>query len=335
MRTTSRRVSNAELAGYEGALPPYYFVNPGSAHHTVQIQRHLALRELMKLASRIPARTEDWARVGKVLHLDKLWLSKDARQLVDLLCAVSADIAQGENGRKLHPRLNVLFTHARQMLNLRQTSAALLMQMEVDPWGTTEVLGRMLPSIHRILRGRSHLVRELKHEAEQSEKLSRLRASFGALAKRYPTAIVLRLEVFRVPDPADRVAGMRATHELVRLAELWKRHVDEMLEGKLVGFESCLQLGSGGELGAHAMLVIDGQRPETFFDLEDAVGALWRKVAGERAPVISCKSPMIGVYCRGRRLGAPGDSLSAELSDAALYFAKGGGHVWPVLIKAR
>lgn len=324
-----RRVSDTELVHFEGALPHSWFARPGYAHHVPAIQRYCTLRDLLQIARFIPSSAERWVGVRKVDHLDKLWLSKTAERFVALLAMVVHDIEQQNSGRVLHPRLGVVFSHASGFLNLRQAPYAQLQRLQRNPRATNELLSQVLPEIRRTLDSRSHIVRELRYDDQQSQQLARLKDSLKAVAKSYPGAVVLRVEVFRGSDPADRLSRDWAARQLDRAFRRWKLQIERKFVAGLVGFESRLQWDENHRLGRHAMVVLNGPPVSSISDLQAELGHMWMEIVGSAGGVVPCKTPQTAIYCRGRQLGANGDSLVAELNDAALYLVKGGGLIEP------
>lgn len=324
-----RRVSDTELAHFEGSLPHSWFARPGFAHHVPAIQRYCTLRDLLQISRLIPPSAGRWVGVRKVDHLDALWLSKTAERFVALLAMVVHDVEQRNSGRVLHPRLAVVFAHASEFLNLRQAPYAQLERLRSNPQATTELLSEVLPEIRRTLDSRSHIVRELRYDEQQAQQLARLKDSFKAVAKSYPGAVVLRIEVFAGSDPADRLARDWAARQLDRAFRRWKLQIKHKFVDGLVSFESRLQWDESHSLGRHAVVVLNGPPVSSVLDLQAELGRMWMEIVGSAGGVLPCKTPQTAIYCRGRQLGANGDSLVAELSDAALYLVKGGGLIEP------
>ncbi|WP_295529190.1 hypothetical protein [uncultured Pseudacidovorax sp.] len=329
------------LAAYEGALPTSLFAAPTEMAQALvplspDLNRHLALEELGKLAKRIPQHTEAWARVRQVAaapHLLTLWLSKDAERFLELLAVLAADVVKHTLTTSIHPRLRVIFAEAATVLHLSHSPERLLDDLRRDPWGGLGKLDDLLALLRRGLHSRAQIERELQHERREAGKFARLRVGLSEIARAHPEAVVLRVELYRDIDVTDLVYPGPAARAAAQRHSRWLQQVRATFGSNLVHVHQAQQRGDMGDAGTHVMLIVKGQAQSAIGSLQDQLLALWKTTAGHGARGIACKGPGFRIYCRGRQWPTDGDSLKAELADAALYFFYCGGPVSPSLPK--
>jgi len=292
------------------------------------MSKYFALQELLKLTNRLPHQVESWAKVRQMReppHFDALWLAKDAERLLYLVAALAPEIVGHTRTLQMHPRVKVLFAKVADALDLRHSSATLLDRLKCEPWDALAKLDALLSKLRKALFSRPQIERELLYEQHQAKQLAELRRTFRAILQQDGNVVVLRVELYRTGDITDLAYPAAAVQAATRRHGNWLKQVKKAFGLDLVHVQETRQVGSIGETGIHVMLIVKSRPQKAVDRLHDEVLGLWAASAGVGAYGVACKSPDLGIYCRGRRWHAEGDSLKAELDDAALYFVYGSG----------
>ncbi|WP_295537863.1 hypothetical protein, partial [uncultured Pseudacidovorax sp.] len=223
------------------------------------------------------------------------------------------------------PRLSAVFKHMSPFMGVQMRHDQVQHVLQAHPWRWAEMLYKQFTPLIKLMRCRSQVEREVKHELKMQEKLRKLKARLLGLAKKYPDAVVLRLELY-APCPAHVEHGEAATAQaMASLARTWNRKLSDELDVRVIRAEMCPQQDGQLNVGIHAMVIVAKQPKDASIRLHEKAGELWKKEAGAGSSYVICKGANLRVRYRGRLLNAEGDSLQSELTDAAAYFIYGGG----------
>lgn len=325
MHKASRIASAAALAAYEGALDPSRLAAPAASNHLPLTKRHAALQTIKHLAGRAPAACEDWVKVRKTPTGDWLWLAQDAITFLAALAYVGQTVGQVRLSGVDDPRLSAVFKHMSPFMGVQMRHDQVQHVLQAHPWRWAEMLYKQFTPLIKLMRSRSQVEREVKHELKLEEKLRKLKARLLTLAKKHPDAVVLRLELY-APCPAHVEHGEAATAQaMASLARTWNQKLSDELDVRVIRAEMCPQQDGQLNVGIHAMVIVAKQPKDASIRLHEKAGELWKKEAGADSSYVICKGANLQVRYRGRLLNADGDSLQSELTYAAAYFIYGGG----------
>lgn len=323
---TSLPRANALIAGREAMFATTDIYSMPGMGPSSQLQTYDCLRSLKNSLAHLPDHPGELVFVGPPVGKhgeERLGWRLPLVGIFDALWALGWDVVHGSGVCRFHPRLEAAFHVASGTIMPERYSPHPL-----GPWAYSAREGKalvdsFLKPLRRCLIGKAHYAKEAAHERRQDLEHKRLLSVFKNIEREHPDAMVLRVELFQSADAAVRYVVRQEDPDAAPLITQWQQEVKQSFGRQLVHMEICLQWGDWGDVGYHALVVVAGESACTVLEHHERLMDLWRKKVCLTGRAVALKGPSCRLLCRGRPAGAEGDSLDAELSDAALFFAKG------------
>ncbi|WP_304305376.1 hypothetical protein [Pseudacidovorax intermedius] len=250
--------------------------------------------------------------------------------ILNQLWEVGPHYVHGKAMCRFHPRLEAAFAIASRTIMDERYSPNPLGPWAYSAQEAKELIDSFLKPLRRRLITKSHYAKEAAHEGRQDREQKRLLKIFKKIEGEHPDAMVLRVELFQSPDPTVRYSVRQEDLDAVPMITQWRQEVKRLFGKQLLQLETCLQWGDYGDVGHHALVVVAGQPARLVLEHHERLKELWTKKICLTGRAVALKSPYCRLLCRGRAARSEEDSLGAELSDAALYLAKGHDLIRPM-----
>lgn len=319
--------ARAVAAASEAALP--YMAFSGWLADPVAQRRLSCLRacaSISNLATHIPADPKRWIKPAPAAAGGGLVLVEDLQVLLQAVVVVCAARAAGQTDHLVDPRVKEVIKVSETMLKPGPVAEDFYARLDDDQAAAMDLIRDWLQALRKVMLRPSLVEKAAEQRLKTSKDLRSRSASLATLARQHPGGRVLRFELYCRGQSAD---------DALKRFRAWESRVRRLLRSKLLLMMTCPQQGQhDGECGHHVMLVIAASSMQRRLEVESAVREAWWEIAGAGAFLVPCKGLGLALRYRGRRELVDGDTLHAELMDAAVYFAQGQSIMAPIAAKS-